>query len=426
MSALRFVPVLVLAAGAMAAAPAAGAAAVPTCHGEPATIVGTRGADRITGTAGRDVIVARGGDDVVAGGAGEDVICGGDGADDLSGGPGDDELDGQRDGLGADRGGSFRVPDELSGGPGDDLLDVGGDRRRTDLGGLHGVISYETAGAAIHLDLAAGTATGVGADRIVDVPGLEVRGSAFPDELLGGPRADHLVGGGGDDVLVGLGGDDELLPEGYDAPHRNDRDTVDGGLGRDRIVARFGRDVLHGGAGDDLVATWSTKPSEVYGDAGDDDLSGMVAGRGFLVDGGDGDDRAFLGRAGRVPPGETDPGPTVVVDEAAGTVERDGVRVGTLLSVGDLALDAHLRWDYRGTEEADVVSGGYYWRFRAWTFGGDDDVTGSGRRDRIDAGPGHDRVDGQEGRDTCLDAEQVIGCERQSFSSQITAPLPTV
>jgi Ca2+-binding RTX toxin-like protein len=415
MSALDLLPVLVLATGAMGAAPGgvpAAALAVPSCHGEVATIVGTRGADRITGTAGRDVIVARGGDDVVASGEGDDLVCGGDGADDLSGGPGDDLLDGQRDGVGRHRGGSFRVPDELTGGPGADTLDVGGDPRRVDQGGRHGVISYETASGPVQVDLATGTATGAGADRIVDVPGLEVRGSAFGDELAGGPRADHLVGGGGDDLLLGREGDDELLPEGYDAPHRNDRDTVDGGPGADTILARFGRDVLHGGDGEDQVSTWSTKPSEVYGDAGDDWVSGMVTrGRGFVVDGGDGDDRGFLGRPGRVQSGETDPGPTVVVREAEGTVDRDGATIGSLVSVGRLELDTHLRWTYHGTEGADAVSGGYYWRFRAWTYGGDDHVTGSGRRDLIDAGAGHDRVDAQEGRDTCLDAEVVRGCE---------------
>jgi Ca2+-binding RTX toxin-like protein len=386
-------------------------AAPPSCHGQRATIVGTAGNDRITGTAQADVIVALGGDDVVTGGGGDDLVCAGDGADRLAGGPGDDRLFGQRDGIGTDRGGSYRVPDELTGGPGDDVLDIGADGRRVDQEGGHGIVTYATAGGPIRVDLDRGTARGAGRDRIVPMAGLEVVGSAFGDHLAGGAGPDHLVGGGGDDTLLGLGGADLLLPEGYDAPHRNDRDTVDGGPGNDTIVARFGRDVLHGGSGDDHVTTWSSKPSEVYGDAGDDVVEGAVAGHGFVLDGGEGDDRGYLGRPARTTRPESEPGPTITVREADGVVEREGEQIGTLLSIGDLELASRLRWVYLGTEDADVVTGGYYWPFRAETFGGDDVVTGSGKRDRIDAGDGTDRVVGNEGRDTCLNAEEVTSCE---------------
>lgn len=398
-----------LGAACTLAAPAE--AAPPTCHGQRATIVGTAGNDRITGTARADVIVARGGDDVVAAGGGDDLVCGGDGADQLAGGPGDDRLYGERDGIGSDRGGRFRVPDELTGGPGADLLDVGTDGRRVDQGGSHGVVSYATAGGPIRVDLDRGTARGAGRDRIVAMTGLEVVGSAFGDHLTGGAGRDHLTGGGGDDTLLGRGGADLLLPEGYDAPHRNDSDTVDGGAGPDTIVARFGRDVLHGGPGDDQVTTWSSKPSEVYGDDGDDVVNGAVTiGRGFVVDGGDGDDRGYLGRPATIRP-ETDPGPEITVREAEGTVEREGEVIGTLVSIGDLELATRLQWRYLGTEDADVVTGGYYWPFHAETFGGDDVVTGSGKRDWIDAGDGTDEVVGNEGRDTCLHAEDVTSCE---------------
>lgn len=386
-------------------------AAPPSCHGERATIVGTSGDDRLTGTAGRDVIVARGGDDVVAAGGGDDLVCGGDGADELAGGPGDDRLFGERDGIGSDRGGSYRVPDELTGGPGDDVLDVGTDGREVDQEGSHGIVSYATAGGPIRVDLDRGTARGAGHDRVVPMTGLEVVGSAFGDRLAGGAGPDHLVGGGGDDTLLGRGGADVLLPEGYDAPHRNDADTVDGGPGNDTILARFGRDLLHGGPGEDQVTTWSSKPSEAYGDGGDDEVNGSVTeGRGFVLDGGEGDDRGYLGRPASVRP-LSDPGPVVIVREAEGTVEREGEQIGTLVSIGDLELATRLQWSYYGTEDADVVTGGHYWPFRAETYGGDDVVTGSGQRDWIDAGAGTDTVKGNEGRDTCLDAEDVTSCE---------------
>jgi uncharacterized protein (DUF1501 family) len=87
-----------------------GGPAVPTCDGQPATIVGTRGRDRLVGTPGRDVIVGLGGADRIKGGGGNDLICGGAGNDRLRGGRGRDRLQGDR---GRDR---------LVGGPGRDRL----------------------------------------------------------------------------------------------------------------------------------------------------------------------------------------------------------------------------------------------------------------------------------------------------------------
>ena len=43
--------------------------------------------------------------------------------------------------------------------------------------------------------------------------------------------------------------------------------------------------------------------------------------------------------------------------------------------------------------------------------GGNDVVVGTNHDDLIDAGSGHDRVDGRGGSDTCVGAEEVAGCE---------------
>ena len=109
----------------------AGQPNVPNCHGTPATIVGTSGADVIKGTPQRDVILARGGDDeitalggndricagrgddIVRAGAGDDVVFGAEGHDDIRGRAGNDTIRGQRQG------------DVLRGGADDDLV-VGG------------------------------------------------------------------------------------------------------------------------------------------------------------------------------------------------------------------------------------------------------------------------------------------------------------
>ena len=102
---------------------------VPTCDGQPATIVGTNGDDTLTGTPGPDVIVGLKGDDTIRGGLGDDVICGGKGDDSLSGQGENDRLFGQHgdDVLDGGEGGCCNVStntgdDFLSGGQGDDEL----------------------------------------------------------------------------------------------------------------------------------------------------------------------------------------------------------------------------------------------------------------------------------------------------------------
>jgi RTX calcium-binding nonapeptide repeat (4 copies) len=80
-----------------------------TCQGQPATIVGTGGADRLQGTDGADVIVGLAGNDRIEAVGGNDVVCAGTGDDELRGGNGDDSLDGQAgsDRLGGDAGTDF-------------------------------------------------------------------------------------------------------------------------------------------------------------------------------------------------------------------------------------------------------------------------------------------------------------------------------
>ena len=105
-------------------------AAVPSCRGRPATIVGTDRNDRIKGGPGPDVIAGLGGDDVIRGEQGNDVLCGGYGDDELVGVAGNDRLSGGpgNDGLfGAQR---ERHPGR---GRGDDLMTSGGGDAGTDV-----------------------------------------------------------------------------------------------------------------------------------------------------------------------------------------------------------------------------------------------------------------------------------------------------
>lgn len=245
LQALVLVPALV--AGGISSA----AADVTRCGRARATIVGTGRSDVLTGTNGRDVIVARGGDDWIRSLDGNDVICGdagfdfvragggrdhvrgGGGSDTLRGGPGADVLraeDGAVEALFGEAGrdtleggpGDF---DGLIGGAGDDVLDGGPGLDTAQLWDAPGPVSA---------DLAAGTATGHGDDRLVAVEG--VVGSNFDDVLTGDDGSNLLSAQAGEDTINALGSG--TLSEGT-------ADLIDGGEGND---------LLYGGEGADVVA----------------------------------------------------------------------------------------------------------------------------------------------------------------------------
>ncbi|WIY70082.1 M10 family metallopeptidase C-terminal domain-containing protein [Aquidulcibacter paucihalophilus] len=135
--------------------------------------------ETINGTALADVIGGLGGNDVINGLAGSDTLNGGSGNDTLNGGDDNDMLIGA---LGNDA---------LNGGAGIDTAD------------------YSGAGAAVTVNLTAGTASGgAGADTLSQVE--NVTGTTFADTLTGDGAANILRGGGGVDTLTGGGGADEL------------------------------------------------------------------------------------------------------------------------------------------------------------------------------------------------------------------------
>jgi hypothetical protein len=155
-------------------APAAPASAAPAC-----TITGTPRNDRLGGTPGDDVICGLGGDDVMWGAGGEDVFIGGPGRD---------------------------------------------------------TVGFGSAGQAVTVDLAAGTATGAfGTDKLKAIENL--RGSRFNDRLAGDANSNLLWGMGGNDTLFGGGGGD----------------VPDGGGGKDVLDGQGGPDYLSGGTGDDVL-----------------------------------------------------------------------------------------------------------------------------------------------------------------------------
>jgi Ca2+-binding RTX toxin-like protein len=336
----------------VAVAPAAVAA--KTCDGQQATVSGSRKADVLRGTPGDDVIVGLGGDDEINGRGGNDLICGGDGKDTIVGGPGDDSLSGgdgkdsldggdgedtisfadapagvkvdlfaeTASGWGKDalvriehalgsahddtltggrqpstlRGGGGN--DTLTGGRDDDLLDGGeGDDAMDGGGGRGDAATFASAPNGVTVDLAAGTATGWGADTLARIQ--VVVGSAFDDVLAGDAERTIFVPGPGNDAVDGAGGGDTVdfassaagvavdLAAGTATGEGSDTLTgivsVVGSSANDQIFGDTARNTLTGGAGDDAIS----------GREGNDELDG---GEGTdVLDGGQGNDSCANG-----------------------------------------------------------------------------------------------------------------------------------
>ncbi|WP_089718741.1 putative Ig domain-containing protein, partial [Candidatus Entotheonella palauensis] len=282
---------------------------VPTCFGQPATLVGTEGDDILVGTAGVDVIVGLGGNDFIKGRGSNDLLCGGAGNDELLGDSGDDTLNG---GSGDDllRGGNN--DDTLNGGSGNDICrgddgidtasnceqtnkiedgsgnnqaptlvnpgdqtgnegdgvsltlsasDPDGDPLTFSISGLPDNLSIDSASGDISGVLAAGSAGSYTVSATVS-DGIDSDSVSFtwtvvdpsdvptcfgqPATIVGTEGDDTLIGTSGVDVIVGLGGNDFIKG-------RGSNDLLCGGDGDDELRGDSGEDQLDGGNDDDLL-----------------------------------------------------------------------------------------------------------------------------------------------------------------------------
>lgn len=257
------------------------------CLGEQPTIIGTPGDDVLSGTSDEDVILGLDGNDVIFGGDDGDVICGGNGNDRIltgddglfsydvaSGDDGDDVISAGSDyafvayvdapgpvavdlqagtatGWGTDTlvrvngvVGS-RFDDTISGDAdsncldgmaGNDVISSGagrdclyGDAGDDTLDGGPGSdwVGFYDAPNGVRVNLAKGTATGEGADRLLGIENVE--GSRFGDAITGNTATNVLEGeGGADRIAAGPGADRVDAGKG--------KDRVDGGTGRDRCL----------------------------------------------------------------------------------------------------------------------------------------------------------------------------------------------
>ena len=141
-------------------------------------VIGSAFADSLIGGGERNIFYGEGGNDGLSAFGGDDVLYGGDGKDRLNGGTGNDEL---RGGTGTDTADFFLYGD-----------------------------------AAVVADLASGTATGLGNDRLFSIENLA--GTYNNDRLAGNGGANALDGTWGADVLVGRsGGDRFVYDQAYDS-----------------------------------------------------------------------------------------------------------------------------------------------------------------------------------------------------------------
>ena len=291
------------------------------------TLIGGGGADTLSGAAGDDTLIGDAGNDRLIGGEGGDILNGGAGLDwvvytgsteaisvDLSaatatgGDAAGDQLIGIERVLGSDfndtiigdannnmlvgASGNDTVignggDDRLEGGEGADVIDGGAGTRDTAV--------YTNSTAIVHIDLAAGTATGGEAEGDTLIAVERLWGSAFDDNLTGDALDNMLRGDAGDDTLSGGDGDDLMRGD-------EGADIIDGGAGTDSatyfqsdaaVTINLASGLASGGhaTGDQL-----SNIEDVQGSRFDDTLTGD-AGTNFLH--GNGGDDILRGGAGR-------------------------------------------------------------------------------------------------------------------------------
>jgi Ca2+-binding RTX toxin-like protein len=359
---------------------------VPTCLGEPATIVAT--SSDTEGTDGPDVIVGRAHDvDSVFPHGGRDLVCTRGGDDNVI----DDDARRDRirlgDGLDLHSLQSGRAVANVDGGPGNDLIQYVFDRHgvRIDL-----TEPTDSMGNRIHsIEWVRGTSL---RDVITGTPrGNLLDGNGGPDLIRGLEGADHLIGyGGGEHTMVrmlGGPGNDRLT----DAAARS---VLLGGAGHDRLVSHYGRDRLNGGAGaDELRAGPGADRSR--GGPGQDRLR---AGPGNdRMSGGGGIDTWVNWLDDRESPRHV-----TRVDLRHGTV-RDRLPVEVfhdrLVGIERVRGDGQVREIVWGTRGRDVIA----------TRGPNDAINGRAGDDHLTAfrqGRAYGRIDGGPGYDVCKAARE--------------------
>jgi Ca2+-binding RTX toxin-like protein len=190
-----------------------------------------------------------------------------------------------------------------------------------------------------------------------------IYGTRGPDVIVGGRGPNTIHGAGGNDVICGGHG----------------RDRIYGGRGKDTIDGKTDADLVHGGRGSDEIDGGADR-DRVFGDSGNDTARGGPGDRDE-VDGGLGDDDVQGGRGN--------------FDTVFGGIGRDRVDggpgahdVATFRSAGG-AVVVNLEQGSVSGAEAEQLSG-----VEDVVGGSGDDLltTSDSAANRLDGGPGDDRL----------------------------------
>jgi Ca2+-binding RTX toxin-like protein len=369
------------------AAPPPAHAAVRTCLGEPATIIGTNGKDVLRGTPQTDVIVGLHGVDTLLGRGGDDLLCSGPGGH-LAGRHGDIERsETVRGGAGSDILLASRGIDVLFGGDGKDIL-IG--RFRYDEEGSTSLLGGDGADRLM-VKLSNSGAGGRGNDRILAQGGFASGGQGI-DVIIGSKRSESMDGDGALYNIRGHGGRDDISGgSGNDLIHGSEgSDFLSGGSGNDRIYGGRDRDqffgdrgtnLLHGGPEVDRVhVIFCCRPAVIDFSQGSL-IQGEHSSRVVSIENATGSDKddTFIGGARS--------------NSFNGESGRDVMRGR---GGGDVLLGSWSSDLIDGGKGDDRLSGGA----KNQAIGGDDDVL-KGRRgdDRLSGGWGADTLEGDEGSD---------------------------
>ena len=265
--------------------------------------------------------------------------------------------------------------DTISAGGGNDILVGGQGSDALDGGEGFDFASYKdaTSGVIVRLTTGIGTAGDADGDTLVNIEGLV--GSEFADQLT-----TALSGG----VLFGLGGDDTLRGSGYfSGGDGNDVLIVTPGAPGTTMFGDAGDDILSGGHGTDLM----------FGGEGDDILDPGFGGNNTddQLYGGNGNDTVTFDKV------QFQRGVTVDLATGAATIEGRS---------GSIALDSIE--NAKGTIQDDTISGnldanvldGKTGNDILLGQGGDDTLNGGAHDDILDGGDGDDQLYGDAGNDT--------------------------
>ncbi len=320
------------------------------------------------------------------------TIAGTQGADTLTGTPGNDVIAGLRGNDTIDGGGG---DDVICGGDGNDFLLTAAGNDRLDGGNgsdVHKV--WTTAGTTVVADTGSSGTDYVkffgstGADTITLTPGAATGGTmsatytgidGYVVVYADGDVSGGSTGPGGNDVV-----DAATLTVATQLFGQAGDDTLTGGLGSDGLSGGDGTDSLSGGAGNDTL-NGVLGADTLAGGGGDDTFSGSAG--DDAIDGGGGADLVLYSLA---------PGPVSVDLTAA--IASGAWGDDTLTGIENIT----------GSDFADTLNGGPGPNVLGGGKGDDTIDARDGAADTVDGGPGEDKARVDKGKDRVRNVETLL------------------